>query len=167
MGTSNLLGERGEACAFSRLTDFCRDGSDPAYFQPCFLGGKWKTFDFMVELIGAEKETPFFFVQVKTTQGEFTKTRNHPHPRLPVRLSKEEVLRMAAFPAPTYVIGVYARKVPERAFIISVHGSMSSSISSITTAYELNRETLRKLWEEVRDFWGRRTMSRETSFFLN
>jgi hypothetical protein len=55
----------------------------------------------------------------------------------------------------------------ERAFLISVHGNMAQAIPSITTANELTAETLQRLWQEVRDFWQGREMSRTASDFLN
>ena len=72
---------------------------------------------------------------------------------------------MVAYPAPTYVMGVHEGE--ERVYIISVHGAMAEAISSITTAHELTAETLRRLWEEVREFWREREMSRSASSFLN
>lgn len=72
---------------------------------------------------------------------------------------------MVAFPAPTYVIGVYEPE--ERAFIISVYGSMNEALPSITTGHELTCDTLRRLWEEVRDFWLGRDMARQASSFTN
>lgn len=72
---------------------------------------------------------------------------------------------MVAYPAPTYIIGVHERE--ERTFVISVHGTMCAAISSITTAHELNKPTLRRLWEEVREFWHGRDMVRAKSSFLN
>ena len=73
--------------------------------------------------------------------------------------------RMAAYPAPTYVIGVQGYE--QRAFVISVHGAMSEAIWSITTAHELTCETLRRLWDEVREFWQGRDMTQWASSFLN
>jgi hypothetical protein len=72
---------------------------------------------------------------------------------------------MVDYPAPTYVIGVHERE--ERAFVVSVHGTMRKAIPSITTAHELTAHTLRRLWEEVRDFWRDRDMSRSASAFLS
>ena len=80
------------------------------------------------------------------------------------RITKD-VRRMAAYPAPTYVIGV--QEDEERAFVMSVHGHMSEAIRSITMAHELTCEVLRRLWEEVRDFWRGRDMMQWTSSFLN
>ena len=72
---------------------------------------------------------------------------------------------MAAYPAPTYVIGVHEEE--ERAFVVSIHGTMNQAIASITTSYELNCETLKQLWDEVREFWQRRETNRSMSRFAN
>jgi hypothetical protein len=84
---------------------------------------------------------------------------------LRVEVSKQEVRRMVLYPAPTYVVGVH--EAEERAFIISIHGAMTEAIPSITTAHELTGATLQRLWDEVRDFWQGRDMSRSGSAFLN
>src|SRR5207302_9330836 len=123
------------AIAFARLTKLCRTDSDLPYFWPHFLGEKCETFDFLVELVDAGEKTPFFFVQVKTTRKEFT--RSQTTPRLRVEVSEKDVRRMVAYPAPTYVIGV--------------HGAMSEAIPSITTAHELTCDTLQRLGDEMRE----------------
>src|SRR5207302_1536125 len=133
MGISDFIGGRGEAIAFTRLVRVCRDDTDLPYFWPHYLGEKAQTFDFLVELVDAGETTPFFFVQVKTTRKNYTRTQKPP--RLRVEVSQEDVRRMVAYPAPTYVIGVHTDE--ERAFIISVHGSMREAIPSITTRHEL------------------------------
>jgi hypothetical protein len=163
MGKSDYIGGRGESIASMRLDRIWRTDADLPYFWPHFLGEKKKTFDFLVELVDAGPSTPFFFVQVKTTQKEYTKTQNPP--RLRVEISEEDIRQMVAFPAPTYVIGVQDRE--ERAFVISVHEGMNEAIPSITTAHELKGATLLRLWEEVRGFWQGRDMRRTTSSFHN
>src|SRR5580704_13515440 len=162
MGPADFIGGRGEAIAYARLSQVCREGDRP-YFWPHYLGEKCETFDFLVELVDAGEKTPFFFVQVKTTRKEFTK--NQTPPRLRVEVSEKDIRRMVAYPAPTYVVGVHEDE--ERAFIISVHGTMSEAIPSLTTAHELTCDTLRRLWDEVRAFWYERAMARPTSTFLN
>jgi hypothetical protein len=82
------------------LTQVCPGRSEP-YFHPIFLGDKHSTFDYLVELVGAEA---YFFAQVKSTrqgyrQGKGTK-------RLRVNVDREEVERMAASPIPAYVVGI-------------------------------------------------------------
>ncbi len=71
---------------------------------------------------------------------------------------------MSAFPAPTYLVGIHEDE--ERAFVVSVHGEMGTAIPSITTGHELTTETLKRLWDEVRDFWAH-DMTRSTSYFIN
>ena len=140
----------------------CREGDLP-YFWPHYLGEKCETFDFLVELVDASEKTLFFFVQVKTTRKEFTRSQNPP--RLRVEVPEKDIRQMSAFPAPTYVIGAHEEE--ERAFVVSVHGDMRDAIPSITTGYELTTETLKRLREEVREFWQARGMARPTSHFLN
>lgn len=160
MGTTDFVGGLGEAIAWARLGRLCRDGSKP-YFVPHYLGEKCQTFDFLVELVDAGKGTPFFFVQVKTTQIRLTKRQS----RLQIDVPATDVQRMATHQAPAYVVAVY--EPDERAFLLSVHGGMRNRIRSITTAHELTAETLRRLWEEVRDFWQCHDMTRLNSHFLN
>jgi hypothetical protein len=163
MVLADFIGGRGEAIAFARLARVCRTDADLPYFWPHYLGEKCEAFDFLVELVDAGEKTPFFFVQVKATRKGYTRTQTPP--RLRVEVSERDVCRMVAYPAPTYVVGVHEEE--ERAFVISVHGTMTESIPSITTAHELTDETLRRLWDEVREFWQGRDMSRSRSSFLN
>jgi hypothetical protein len=163
MGIADFIGGRGEAIAYARLTRVCRSDAELPYFWPHYLGEKCPTFDFLVELVDADEQTPFFFVQVKSTRKEFTKTQTPP--RLRIEVSEQDVRRMVVYPAPTYVIGVH--EAEERAFLVSVHGAMSGAISSITTAHELTCDTLKKLWDEVKAFWRGREMARASSCFLN
>src|SRR5262249_26735778 len=163
MEITDVIGGRGEVIAFARLARIWRTDADLPYFWPHYLGEKCETFDFLVELVDAGENTPFFFVQVKATRKELTRTQTPP--RLRVEVSQKDVRRMVAFPAPTYVVGVHEDE--ERAFIISVHGTMDEGISSLTTAHELTGETLRRLWDEVRVFWQGRDMARSSSAFSN
>ena len=163
MGITDVIGGRGEAIAFARLARLCRSDADLPYFWPHYLGEKCETFDFLVELIDAGETTPFFFVQVKATRKEFTKSQSPP--RLRVEVAEKDIRRMVAFPAPTYVVGVH--EGAERAFVISVYGRMAEAIPSMTTAHELTCDTLQRLWEEVRAFWQGRDMARSASSFLN
>jgi hypothetical protein len=163
MGLADFIGGRGEAIAFMRLARIWREDTDQPYFWPRYLGEKGQLFDFLVELVGAGEQTPFFFVQVRSTRKDFT--RQTP-PRLRVEVSQNEIRRMVAYLAPTYVVGIHEGE--ERAFVIAVHGDMGEAIPSITTAHELNNDaTLRRLWAEVCDFWQARDMRRTVSSFVN
>src|SRR5215831_15198469 len=102
MGRRDFIGNRGQSLAHARLTEMCRPNGLP-YFDAHFLGDKFPTFDFLVELVGAGQRRPYFFVQVKATREGFTTADP---PRLRVRVSKSDVRKMVLFRAPTYVVGV-------------------------------------------------------------
>jgi len=162
MGKTDYIGGRGEAIAFARLSKPCRAIGLP-YFWPHPLGEKCETFDLLVELVDAGEMTPFFFVQVKTTQQAYTKSQSPP--RLRVKIERADVVRMATFPAPTYVVGVHERD--ERAFVVAVLVRMGEAIPSITTGHELTSTTLKSLWDEVSNYWRTRHAPQTTSRFLN
>src|SRR4051794_25785823 len=88
MGIADFIGGRGEAIAFARLSQVCREDDLP-YFWPHYLGEKCETFDFLVELVDAGERTPFFFVQVKATRKEYTRTQLPP--RLRAEVSEKDV----------------------------------------------------------------------------
>ena len=72
---------------------------------------------------------------------------------------------MALYPAPTYVIGI--DEPQEKAYVIAVVTSMRKKISSLRTAHPLNCDTLKLLWDEVRDYWKDKDMGLEKSVFAN
>jgi hypothetical protein len=162
MGKADYIGSRGEAIAYTRLSEVCRRNDLP-FFSPRHLGEKCPTFDFLVDLVDAGPRQLFFFAQVKATREGSTKT--HKPPRLKVRIDADDVRRMCSSPAPTYVVGV--DEVDERAYIIGIYGRMRDAIPSMTTAHELNCTTLRRLWDEVREYWRNRNMRRKRSSFTN
>ena len=82
-----------------------------------------------------------------------------------IGVSRRDIRRMIDYPVPTYIVGVHERL--ERAFVVSVHGEMEGPISSITTGHELDCDTLKRLWDEVRAFWETRDMARTDSHFSN
>src|SRR5258708_24753697 len=101
MAERDDIGSRGEYLFCTRITAFC--GRPRPSFRPYFLGEKAETIDFLVELIDAGDRTPFFFVQVRTTQKGYT--RKAPR-RLKVGMSASEVELFALKPAPTYLVGI-------------------------------------------------------------
>jgi hypothetical protein len=70
---------------------------------------------------------------------------------LKVQLKAKDVRAMLVCPIPTYLIGVDEKA--EIAYIVSIHGRITSGISSIPTAYPLDRNNLRILRDEVRAYW--------------
>ena len=107
---------------------------------------------FLVELVDAGAVTPFFFVQVKTTTLGYTKHDR----RLRVQVDAEDVRRLLAYPAPTYIVGIDERQ--EIGYLQAVVEHHPRRIASLSTAFALNQTTLEALWQEVADYWGQRDM---------
>lgn len=158
MAARDLVGKRGEAIVTARLMDFC--GNLDPYFDVHPLGEKCPTFDYLVELVNAGDSVPYFLAQVKATRRGFTEKRR----RLSVRVDREDVRRMVQCPIPTYLIGVNEPR--DRAYVVSVHGSMSGPITSMPASYPLTPRNLRRLWEEVTAHWKHLDAAAKTSAFL-
>ena len=76
MVARNFTGSRGEHICSVLLTEIC-PGKELPFFKPIFLGERFETLDFMVELVDAGvASAPFFFVQVKTTREGHTTRGN-------------------------------------------------------------------------------------------
>jgi hypothetical protein len=67
---SDLIGARGESRFLVLITE-PHEGERPI-FRAQRLGEKWPATDFLVELVGSEDVSGFFFVQVKTTRQGYT-----------------------------------------------------------------------------------------------
>jgi hypothetical protein len=150
MDAKDLIGKRGESIACQRLLDFC--GNPLPYFDPHPLGEKCPTFDYLIELIGAGRSTPYLLAQVRATRRGYTRGMID----LGVRMRAEDVQMMVRCPIPTYLIGV--DEPAARAYIVSIHGTLTGAISSMPTAYPLDSRNLKRLWDEVKDYW--RTLDR-------
>ena len=144
---TDVIGARGEAIFTQLMTEF--DTEAGPLFNPCFLGEKWPALDFMVTLEGEFPATPFFFVQVKTTRAGYT-PRSH---RLKAQVTAEQMRRLDAYPAPTYIVGI--DEVSKQGYLIASRAEAGYSLSSIPTLYSLNRDTRALLWREVQDYWRR------------
>lgn len=141
------------------LTQTCPGRLLP-FFQVKFLGDKFPTLDFFVELVDAGTITAFFFVQVKTTRQGYTKNN-----RLKVQVSREDMQRLASYPAPTYIMGIdYDQEV---GYVVAVNANNPSSMASLATKYPLNCATLQLLWNEVRDFWNQHNVRLMKSAFFD
>ena len=149
--TSDDIGDRGQWLFCLMLTELYHGRNEP-YFRPRYLGDKYPGFDYLVELVG--KEEWFFFIQVKATTLGYRGTASSK--RLNVSVPKENVARLAASPVPTYVVGIDERK--KHGYILSVN-EPRKGIGSLPATHKLDCETLRRLWQEVHDFWSSRDMT--------
>lgn len=142
------IGERGQWLFCALMTELC--GRDDPYFRPRFLGDKYPTFDYIVEVV--DRPAYYFFVQVKaTTQGYTVEER-----RLKVQVSQEDIDRMVACPAPAYVVGMDVTANPS-GFLLSVNESRAH-VSSLTTRHPIDCALLVRLRDEVISFWDSRNM---------
>lgn len=160
MTLSDDIGTRGEALFFVLLTQFC--GRNRPFFRPHFLGDKFATLDYFVELLDAGPATPFFFVQVKTTSQGYIRNKKGEQ-RLKIKVPHNDMHRLRLYPAPTYIIGIDERA--ERGYIISANAESPSNISSLPTTFPLNCQNLALLWNEVKLFWEYRDMQLSNSVF--
>lgn len=146
MRISENIGERGEAI-FRVLMTRKHPTRGYLFEHPRFLGDKKPTIDFYVELFHNKTLTPFFFVQVKSTSRGYT-INNH---RLNVQISEAAMKRLAAYPAPTYIIGI--DEPGEKGYLLSANGECTTGLSSFSTAYPITPDTLALLWSEVVAYW--------------
>jgi hypothetical protein len=154
---SDAIGRRGEAIFVVLMTEF--HSARGPIFRPQFLGDKWPVADYLVELERAGSQIPYFFVQVRTTREGYTKRER----RLRVRASQEQLATLAAYPAPTYIVGI--DELEEVGYIVSANGERRGWMSSLSTHFPIDRRNRRLLWNEVRAFWLRRRSPRLASAF--
>lgn len=155
----NDLGQRGENLFSVIITRFY--GRSQPIFRPQFLGDKWPTSDFIVELIGDTVTlTPYFFVQVKTTRQGYDAQN-----RLKVQISAKEMQKLASLPAPTYLVGL--DDINENGYIISANGEYEENIPSLSTEHPLNQYTQDILWAEVKNYWEGFGTFRISSHFVD
>ena len=153
--TEDDIGNRGQDLLSLLLTDLC--GRNVPYFRPRFLGDKFPTFDFIVEVV--DNPAYFFFAQVKATTKGYTKKEN----RLKVQVGQTDVGRMVACPAPTYLIGIDASRIGV-GYLLSINESRAS-IASLTTRFQIDCSVLKDLRDEVIDYWKSRDMVLKGSKF--
>jgi Domain of unknown function (DUF4365) len=142
----DVRGERGEKILFLRLTDYAP--SKPL-FRPGFLGDKWPSVDYLVELRSVRKRTPYFLAQAKSTGATLSKTARN----VSISTKRRDIERLLRLPGPTYIFGIH--EPSQRVFVRSVHrGEKVKAITRIPLSHELTRENLRSLHKEVREFWA-------------
>ncbi len=158
MRSNNDIGDRGEAIFEFRIMEPIGPSRE-SRFRPCFLGEKWPTIDYLVELVGLSGRSAFFFAQVKTTSKAVTASSKS----LSIKVRKKDTDRMVGLPAPTYLIGIDENN--ETAYIIAVNEALKSDLSSLPVSFPLDATNLERLWDEVDSFWKSRDMILKSSVF--
>jgi hypothetical protein len=153
------IGERGQWLFCLLMTQIC-PGRNAPYFRPRFLGDKYPTFDYLVELVG--REAYFFFVQVKSTRQGLRRGRGGN--RLRVNVDREDVQRMAASPIPAYLVGIH--EPGEVGYLLSMNEQRQAGFGGLPAKHRLDCDNLERLWVEVERFWASRNMVLAGSHFL-
>jgi hypothetical protein len=149
------IGERGQWLFSLPITELC--GRDDPFFRPRFLGDKYPTFDYIIEVV--DRPSCFFFVQVKSTSLGYTLEEK----RLRVHVTQDDVDRMVACPAPTYVVGIDATAIG-LGFLLSVN-EPRGHVASLATRFKIDCSVLKQLRDEIIDFWSSRDMTLAGSQF--
>jgi len=143
----DVTGFRGERIVELCLTDY-REFSRPL-FKPGFLGEKWPTIDFYVELTGVRNRRLYFFGQAKATTAKLTSSSAN----LKISTKRKDIVGLRRIPGPTYILGVH--EPSSRVFVRAVHaGTPARAITNIPLSHELNSSNLQALHDEVRLFWS-------------
>ncbi len=153
MPTADDIGTRGESIFVTKITKFRGPNGEP-YFRSYPLGPKFPTLDYLLELVGVENGVEYCFIQVKATRLDLTRGRQ---PRLKVQLSQSDVDRMVGYPVPTFLVGIH--EPLEAVYIASVNEPGCRRFSTLRTDHSLNDPAnLRRLWDEVHQYWRSRDM---------
>jgi hypothetical protein len=113
-----------------------------------------------MELVGSEAY--FFFAQVKSTRQGYRQgggTR-----RLRVNVNRQEVQRMVASPIPAYVVGI--DEPQGLGYLLSMNEPRRAGLGGLPARHLLDCGNLRRLWEEVQEFWSSRNMVLSGSQFV-
>ena len=149
------IGERGQWLLSLLITDLC--GRDNPFVRPRFLGDKYPTFAYIVEVV--DQPSYFFFVQIKGTTPGYTAEEH----RLRVQVTQDDIDRMVACPAPTYVVGIDVNAIGV-GFLLSVN-EPRDHVASLTTRFRIDCGVLEQLRDEVIEFWSSRNMTLTGSRF--
>src|SRR5947209_2029312 len=113
------------------MTQIC-PGRNEAYFRPRFLGDRYPTFDYLVELVGSEAY--FFFAQVKATTLGYRPGKGGK--RLRVDVDRKDVHRMVASPVPVYLVGIDEPK--QAGYLLSMNEPRQSGLGGLPARHQLD-----------------------------
>ena len=152
-----VIGDRGENIFELAVTDYSRFARP--LFHPTFLGDKWPSVDYYVELLGVRDCRPAMFVQVKSTGQPLSADSRD----IEISLPKGKCVSLFMVPGPTYLAGIH--EPTRRAFILSIHRRPNQGVYRIPLRNELTPENLLLLYNEVAEFWKKRPLKPLTSAF--
>jgi hypothetical protein len=153
---SNKIGKRGENIF---ATIISRNIATKGFLlDPTFLGDKFPTVDFHVDLL----EYPFkgfFYASVKTTTLGYYPEGD----RIRITIDKDEIAELSKFILPVYVFGI--DEIREKGYVISANNlDKSMNVNGVITKYPLDSGNIELLWKEVAGYWDN---SREITKFVS
>lgn len=156
----DIIGERGEALFRVAITQWC--GGEP-WFRVAFLGDKAEGLDFMVVPLETTVFEAMCFVQVKSTAKKVRYSGTGKARRLLVTLTKQDAMKLGTMKMPAYVVGIDV--IEDKVYIRHVPYGTKKGFKSISVRSPLNCATIRRLWNEVNDFWEDQSSGLGTSDF--
>jgi hypothetical protein len=142
----NRIGKRAENI-FSVLIGKYVTNKNCHLLNPEFLGDKYPSVDFIVDLEQYDKSKAFFFVSVRATRNGYTQAEN----KLKVQFPKDDLDELKKMPVPTYLVGIDEKD--EKGYILSVNGLIEQNVSSLSTQHPIDEQNIEFLWSEVKDYW--------------
>lgn len=151
MDERDYIGKRGEVIFQYLITSWC-DGSP--WFDGKFLGEKEPVKDFVVNLIEPTSGDAHFYVQVKATKGKYV-GRGRAR-RLKVKLSKNDTAQLKKAPGPAFLVGIDIAS--GNGYFVQLTARSPRSFASIPLRHRLNCKNIKKIWQQVDDYWRARKM---------
>ena len=158
MNERDYIGKRGEAIFRFLITEWC-DGEP--WFDDNFLGEKQPIKDFIVNLIEPASGDAVFYAQVKATNGKYV-GRGRAR-RLKVKLSKKDTAKLKKAPGPAFLVGIDIES--KRGYFVQLSARSPKSFSSIPLRHRLSCRNIKKIWQQVDDYWKARSMLPASSEF--
>jgi hypothetical protein len=156
----DIIGKRGEALFRVAITRWC---GGRQWFDDNFLGEKAEGLDFTVQMLGSAVFHASFYVQVKSTAHPKRYKGVGKDRRLRVALKASDAAKLGTMKVPVYVVGVDV--LSEKAYIRNVKAGTKRGFTGIPTQSVLNCKTIRRLWNEVEEFWQSRPQGMTDSGF--
>jgi len=142
------------------ITQWC---GGEQWFEETFDGATAEGLDFTVYLINPSVFKACFRVQVKTAFKVKRYSGKGRERKILVRLRQEDARKIGTMAMPAYVVGIDVWT--GEGYIRPVLSGATKGFTGISTRSRLNCRAIRKLWQEVEDFWNQRSGGFDSSEF--
>jgi hypothetical protein len=152
MPSARIVGKRGENLFRVLITQWC---GGEQWFEETFDGETAEGLDFTVYLIDPTVFKACFRVQVKTAVKANRYSGTGGDRKILVRLRQEDARKIGTMAMPVYVVGIDVWS--GEGYIRPVLSGTTKGFTGISTRFRLNCRAIRKLWQEVEEFWNQRS----------